>query len=63
MLHDSKFAPKIGIVQQNSSVPSVVSYFWQVPAASVFQYPTVCMIKEFVRLTLYRSHGFLLAES
>ena len=26
MLHDSKFAPKIGIVQQNSSFPSVVSY-------------------------------------
>ena len=24
MLHDSKFAPKIGIVRQNSSVPSVV---------------------------------------
>ena len=23
MLHDSKFAPKIGIVQQNSSFPSV----------------------------------------
>ena len=23
MLHDLKFAPKIGIVQQNSSVPSV----------------------------------------
>ena len=26
MLHDSKFAPKIGIVLQNSSVPSGVSY-------------------------------------
>ena len=33
MLHDSKFAPKIGIVQQNSSVPSVAPYSWQVPAA------------------------------
>ncbi len=26
MSHDSKFTPKIGIVLQNSSVPSVVSY-------------------------------------
>lgn len=36
---------------------------WQVLAASAFQYPTVCMIKESVRLTLYRPRGFLLAES
>ena len=36
---------------------------WQVLAASAFQYPTVCMIKESVRLTLYRPCGFLLAES
>ena len=33
MLHDSKFAPKIGIVRQNSSVPSVAPYSCQVPAA------------------------------
>ena len=36
---------------------------WQVLAASAFQYPTVCMIKESVRLTLYRPRGFLLAKS